>query len=207
VIYLRGLRIRRGESLTLSNRAGRRLTTLHVANLRVDIVGDQTHIASGTCQPGDYYGAPLTAPPTSAQVGEGVGGEGTVCPQSGRARGLSTRDIAQTDDFSGGQTVTQVPLIEATAPLNDETLYGPFDASAQSGLPGPDGSIAANGVPVALTITWAASRRTVFHAANVDTAGGVSVPALAPGEYTATWVLRDANGDTRTVTTRFVDEL
>jgi hypothetical protein len=46
----------------------------------------------------------------------------------------------------------------------------------------------------------------VFHASNVDTTAGVPVPALAPGAYVATWVLHDAAGDTRTVTTRFVDQ-
>jgi hypothetical protein len=99
-----------------------------------------------------------------------------------------------------------VPYIASTAPIDDETLYGSFDASAQSGLAGPNDSIVATGVPVALTITGAASRRPVFHAANVDTAHGVAVSALTPGSYVATWVLHDANGDTRTVTTRFVDE-
>jgi hypothetical protein len=99
-----------------------------------------------------------------------------------------------------------VPGIESTAPIQDETLYGSFVASAQSGLPGPHGSIAATGVPVALTIRAAGSRHRVFHAANVDTARGVNVSALAPGSYVATWVLRDAAGDTRTVTTRFADE-
>jgi hypothetical protein len=205
-VYVPGLSLRGGEAITLTNQAGRRLTTLHVAHLRVGIIGDQTKIASGTCQPGDYYGAPLKRPPIGQSVGLGVGGQGTICPASGRAHGLSVTDIAQSDDFSGGQTVTQVPLIESTAPLNDETLYGPFTASAQSGLPGPAGSIGATGVPVALTITRAASGHRVWHAPNVDTARGVSVPALAPGQYRADWVLRDANGDTRTVTTRFVDE-
>lgn len=207
IIYVRGLRLRGGEALTLTNRAGRRLTTLHVAHLRVDIIGNQTRIASGTCQPGDYYGAPVTRPPTSRAVGTpGVGGLGRVCPASGRAQGLPTRDVAQTDDFSAGQTVTQVPLIKGTAPLNDETLYGGFVASAQSGLPGAGGSVGATGVPIALTITRAASGRRVFYAPNVDTARGISVSALTPGQYAAKWVLRDANGDTRTVTTRFVDE-
>ena len=102
--------------------------------------------------------------------------------------------------------MTQVPEIESTAPIQDETLYGSFVASAQSGLPGPHGAISATGVPVALTISPAGSRHSVFHAADVDTARGVNVPALAPGPYVATWVLRDAAGDTRTVTTRFVDE-
>jgi hypothetical protein len=129
-----------------------------------------------------------------------------VCPGSGSAAGLSTNDIAQSDDFSGGQTITQVPLIESTSPIQDETLYGAFVASAQSGLPAAHGSTGAKGVPVALTITRAGSRRRVFHAANVDRPRGVNVAALAPGAYVANWVLRDANGDTRTVSTRFNDE-
>jgi hypothetical protein len=66
--------------------------------------------------------------------------------------------------------------------------------------------VSAAGAPIALTITPAGSRHRVFHAANVDTARGVHVPALAPGPYVATWVLHDAAGDTRTLTTRFVDE-
>jgi hypothetical protein len=46
----------------------------------------------------------------------------------------------------------------------------------------------------------------VFRVGNVDTARGVDVPALTPGAYSARWVLTDANGDTRTVQTRFFDE-
>jgi hypothetical protein len=200
-----GLRIRGGEVLALINRAGRRLTALHVAHLRVDIEGEQTTVASGRCQPGEYYGAPVSAPPTSDAVGDGIAGSGLVCPASGRAAGMPTRDIAQTDEFSGGQTMITVPEIEATAPLQDETLYGSFIASAQSGLPGPHGAVVAAGVPISLTITPAGSRHAVFDAVNVDTLRGVDVPPLAPGTYTARWVLHDAAGDTRTVTTRFTE--
>jgi hypothetical protein len=206
VVTMSGLNARGGNVLTLVNAAGRRLTSLHVAHLRVDLIGNQTTVASGTCQAGDYWGPPVSKPPVSAEIGLGIGASGTICPSSGHAAGLPAADLAQSDDFSGGQTVTQVPEIESTAPIQDETLYGSFVASAQSGLPGPHGSISASGVPVALTITPAASTRGVFHAANVDTTRGVDVPALAPGTYVATWVLRDAAGDTRTVTTRFVDE-
>jgi hypothetical protein len=201
-----GLSLRGGEVVTLVDAAGRRLTSLHVAHLRVNLIGDQTVVASGSCQAGDYWGPPVTKLPVSSAVGLGIGGSGTVCPSTGHARGLSAADLAQTDDFSGGQTVTQVPQIESTAPIQDETLYGSFVASAQSGLPGPHGAISATGVPVALTITRAGSGRRVFHAGNVDTRRGVAVPALAPGPYVATWVLHDAAGDTRTVTTRFVDQ-
>ena len=205
-IFVAGLRLHRGQALSLVNAAGRHLTTLHVAHLRVDIVGRETVISGGTCQPGDFYGPPLHRPPNSSAVGVGPGGGGTICPASGRAHGLSTTDIAQTDDRSGGQTVTQVPMIESTAPIQDETLYGSFIASAQSGLPGPHGTTAAGGAPVALTITPAGSRHAVFRAGNVDTSQGIRVPALTPGAYVARWVLRDANGDTRTLTTRFADQ-
>jgi hypothetical protein len=205
-IFVSGVRLRGGERLALVNRSGRRLTTLHVAHLRVHIVGAQTVVASGTCQPGEYWGSPVSNPPTSSAVGLGIAGTGTICPGDGSARGLPTADIAQTDEFSGGQTVTDVPLIESTSPTQDATLYGRFVASAQSGMAGLHGSIGATGVPVSLTITPAGSRRRVFFAADVDTATGVAVGGLAPGGYVATWVLRDANGDTRTVTTRFVDE-
>ena len=206
MIFVGGMHLHGGSVLALINQAGRRLTRLYVAHLRVHLLGNQTQIASGTCQPGDFYGPPISKPPTSSEVGFGLFGEGTVCPGSGNAAGLSTRDIAQTDDFSGGQTITQVPLIESTSPIQDETLYGGFVASAQSGLPAAHGSTGASGVPVALTITRAGTRRRVFGAANVDTPRGVNVPALAPGAYAAKWVLRDANGDTRTITTRFNDE-
>ena len=202
-----GLTIAGGDVITLVNAAGRALTSLHVAHLRVNLVGNETQIASGTCQPGDYWGSPVSKPPISSAIGEGIAGDGTICPLSGRANGLSTADIAQTDDFSGGQTETQVPLIESTAPIQDETLYGAFVASAQSGLPGPHGSVSAGGVPIGLTIAAAGSpHQPVFRARNVDTATGVDVPALNPGAYLARWVLRDAAGDTRTVTTRFNDE-
>ncbi len=205
-VTITGLPVHGGDVVTLVNAAGRRLTSLHVAHLRVGLVGNETAVASGTCQAGDYWGPPVAKPPISASIGQGIGATGTICPPSGHAKGLPAANIAQTDDFSGGQTVTQVPAIESTAPIQDETLYGSFVASAQSGLPGPHGAISATGVPVALTITPAGSKRRVFQAANVDTAHGVDVPALAPGPYVATWVLHDAAGDTRTVTTRFVDE-
>jgi hypothetical protein len=205
-VTIGGLAVHGGDVVTLLNAAGRRLTSLHVAHLRVNLTGNETVVSSGTCQAGDYWGPPVSKLPISDAVGDGIAGTGTICPLRGRAKGLSTADIAQTDDFSGGQTVTQVPVIESTAPIQDETLNGSFMASAQSGLPGLHGSTSATGVPVALTITTAGSAHRVFHAANVDTTRGVSVPALAPGPYVATWVLHDAAGDTRTVTTRFVDE-
>jgi hypothetical protein len=204
VLSLAGLHLRGGEVLNLVNSAGRRLSSLHVAHLRVDITGNQTRVAAGRCQPDDFYGSP---PPGSSPFGllGGGGGFGDICPPSGRARGLSTAAISQTDDFSGGQTLVSVPRIASTMPLADETLYGPFRVSASSGLAGPHGSVVARNTPVAVRITPVGSGHVVFSAANVDTARGVPVAALSVGPYLARWRLHDANGDTRTLTTRFVE--
>jgi hypothetical protein len=196
-----------GDVLTLENRAGRELTSLHVAHLRVDITAGQTVVASGSCQPGDYYGPPPDAVPLSATVGvPGLSGTGTACPSDGSAAGVPTGDIAQTDDASGGQTRTEVPQLQTTSPSDGETVYGRFTALAQTGLPGPNGSIFNTGTRVALTIRRASGGRPVFSASNVNTAGGIAVRRLAAGVYAVRWVVIDANGDTRTVRTRFVEE-
>lgn len=205
-LRLSGLALHRGAVLALVNRAGRHVTTLHVARLRVDITGNQTRLSGGSCQPGEFYGAPSSGPsPIEQLLGLSAPPTGLACPLSGRARGLGTATIAQSDERSGGLTVTTVPRIRFTAPLQDETLYGRFIASAQSGLPGPHGTVSAQGTPIALWITPAGSPRTVFSAANVDSARGVAVAALAAGTYVAHWRLRDANGDTRTLSTRFTE--
>jgi hypothetical protein len=195
----------RGQVLSLRNGSARLLTRLHVAHLRVDIAGRQTVLSGGTCQPGDYYGLPLLGPPTSPAIGLGVGGNGTDCPASGRAKGLTTQHIAQIDDLSGGQTLTNVPDVLRTMPLQGETLYGPFVLQARSGLPGPDNTVYARRVPISVTITPAGSRHSVLHAQNVDTTRGVTVRSLRRGVYVASWVLTDANGDTRTIRTEFVE--
>lgn len=195
-----------GDLLTLSNGSGRTLTTLHVAHLRVALIGNQTVVSKGTCQAGDFWGAPLGSPPLSLSAGvPGVGGSGTICPPDGRAAGLPAARIAQIDDLSGGQTRTELPVIEGTSPLDGETLYGPFIAQARTGLAGPNGSVITTRTRVLLTITRSTGRAPVFQAGNVDTAGGVAVPALAPGAYLAEWVVVDVNSDTRTVMTHFVE--
>jgi hypothetical protein len=201
-----GRGIRGGDVLTLRNNRGRVLTRLHVAHLRVDLVAGRTTVASGRCEPGAFYGRALQAPPVSSAIGTGVGGSGTICPLSGRARGLSTAQIVQQDSLSGGQTGTEVPLIEGTAPVQNATLYGPFHAIAQAGLPGPAGAVIPVRSRVAVTIVAAGTRHVAFRAANVNTASGAVVTSLAPGSYAARWVLNDASGDTRTLQTTFVQE-
>ena len=202
-----------GDSVSLSN-GSRTLTTLHVAHLRVDITGEQTVLSGGTCEAGDYYGAPLSAPPTNASAGDptviagGAALTGEICPLSGDATGLPTSDIAQTDDQSGGLTQTEVPDVEDTSPMEGETMYGSFIALAESGLPGPNNTIIPTDSTsrIALSIAPAAGGSPVFTSSNVDTASGVAVSSLSAGTYAATWTLSDANGDTRTVTTRFIEQ-
>jgi hypothetical protein len=200
------LPIKGGDAVSLSN-GSRTLTTLHVAHLRVAIHGNQTVIASGRCQPGEYYGPPITTPPTSAAAGSFAGGvalTGEICPLNGNAAGLPASAIAQTDEFSGGQTMTEVPLIVRVSPPRGENVFGTFTALARAGFRGPNNTIILNNAAIALKI--AINGTTVFSARNVNTKGGVRVSGLKPGTYTATWTLTDANGDTRTVLTQFIEE-
>jgi hypothetical protein len=196
------LTIHRGDTVTLSN-GSRVLTTLHVANLQVHITGGAPAVTSGKCSPDQYWGGPLAAAPTNMAAGEpssvaggGAAGTGEICPSSGKPSGLPTSTIAQTDERSGGETVTEVADVADTSPVEGETVYGTFTALAEA----TDGSS-----PIAVTITKASGGRTLFHAANADSANGVKVRNLAPGTYSATWTVTDPNGDTRTEMTRFIE--
>jgi hypothetical protein len=205
--------VRRGQSVSLSNGA-RTLTTLHVSNLRADIVGDQTVLSGGACQPDQYMAGPLTTPPTNASAGAAsafAGGPALtseICPANGKAVGFGTDNLTQTDEASGGSTTTEVPAVQDTSPINAEIVYGGFTAVATSGLPGPDNSVIPTDSTsrISLAIAKASGGGVVFRAANVDTANGVKVKALKPGTYRALWTLTDANGDRRFVVTRFVEE-
>ncbi len=208
------LKITGGDSVALSNSASRTLTTLRVAHLKVNITGERSVLASGTCEAGDYYGAPLSSAPTNTSAGSpsgptgGAALTGEICPTSGNATGLPSSPIVQSDEFSGGATTTAVPDVEDTSPMEGEIVYGGFTAIAESGLPGPDNSIVPTDSTstVRLTITPSSGGSPVFTAGNVDSINGVAVHALSPGTYNASWLLTDANGDTRLVTTRFVEE-
>ena len=129
--------VHRGDTVTLSN-GSRPLTTLHVANLRVDLTGDNGTVTGGTCSPLQYFGSALTSAPISAAagfptdvVGSGSEGTGQICPSSGDAGGLSADALAQSDDLSGGQTVTEVADVADTSPLAGETVYGTFDSAGR----------------------------------------------------------------------------
>jgi hypothetical protein len=199
--------VKRGDVVTLTNSGHNTLTTLHVAHLRVDIMDGQDSLSGGTCQAGDYYGAPLSSAPTSDQAGapspavNGVALTGEICPTGGKAAGFSAAGpFIQTDEFSQGATQTEVPDIKDTSPMEGETVYGRFTALAETDLGGtPDKS------KVSLSIKRSVGGgHVVFRASNVNTASGVAVKGLKPGTYTATWTLHDANGDTRTEVTRFI---
>jgi hypothetical protein len=193
--------------LTLRNRVGRELTALHVAHLRVALLADHAVVSGGVCEPLGYWGPPLSSPPIGSKVGVGgAAGGGAICPPQGRAAGLPAGDITQTDDLSGGQTRTELPDVVATTPVNGAVLYGSFVALAQVGFHGAGGAVNIAGTPVALTIYPSGSSRSVFSASNVNTFSGVPVSGLAKGVYVARWVVTDANGDTRTVKTRFVQQ-
>ena len=207
-LFVRDLpgRVRGGDVLVLRNAVGRVLTRFHVAHLKVAIKANQTVVASGTCEPGDYYGRSLLKPPISKGVLQGGdAGTGTVCPPNGHANGLSAQLVEQEDDLSGGITRTEVPYLEGIYPTDDGTVYGTFTALCKTFLPTSTNGTYAGGLPVSLTITPVGSPSPAFHSTNVDTASGAQVSGLAPGVYHAKWVVTDVNGDTRTYLTRFVE--
>jgi hypothetical protein len=210
------LPLHRGDLVALGN-GSRSLTTLHVARLKVRIIGEETFLSGGTCQPGDYFGPPLTKPPTSTAAGMptdpthpttgGVALTGAVCPLSGHAAGLPSTNIAQTDDRSGGVTEVEVPDIQDTSPMEAETMYGHFTALAESGLTLPDNRVLPTDVATRISLTiFTARGARVLTVRNVDTRRGANVPALVPGNYEALWTLTDPNHDTRLVGTRFVEQ-
>jgi hypothetical protein len=196
------LGIRRGDQVVLSNGATK-LTTLHVARLQVHILGGSRHVSGGRCSPGEYLRGPLLTAPTNGFAGEpselfgGTALTGVICLGDGNPQGLTTRQMAQTDERSGGATITDVRQLIDISPVEGETLYGKFMAVAQpdSGQP-----------PVSLRITKASGLKPVFVSHNVDKRRGVPVSALPTGSYTAYWTVRDRNGDSRQYVTRFVEE-
>jgi hypothetical protein len=209
------LSVRGGDKVALSN-GSRTLTTLHVAHLRVDIIGEEAALAGGSCESGDWFAPPVSGFTTNPVAGlatsesnPGAALVGQVCPTSGDATGLPSGTIAQTDDLSGGATETEVPDIQDTSPILGETMYGRFTALVETGLSAP-GSMS---IPtdlstrVAMRIVTVAGGQSVFTARNVDTPQGVSVPALKPGSYDAIYTLIDANGDRRLEAIRFIEAL
>lgn len=189
-----------GNVLTLRNRAGRVLTVLHVAHLRVGLVGQGSVVASGTCEAGDWWGVTKAQAPSGvlAILGLSVagGGPGALCPPSGRAHGLPSAQIEQTDDRSGGVTRTGVPELAHFSPTDGAELYGAFIVAAQS-----RGRAAGSNVAVRISNAG----HEVFGAARVNTPSGIAVPALAPGIYQVSWTVSDRNGDTRTVHSRLIE--
>lgn len=198
VTRLPGTAVRGGDVVTLRNRAGRVLTVLHVAHLRVALAGHSSTVASGRCEPGDWWGAmPAPVPSTLlAILGLSSGQASSVCPLSGRARGLPASDIEQTDDRSGGTTRTAVPQLVSYSPTDGAELYGSFVAVASLGRHDA-------GSTVSVKISTAG--HDVFFAAKVNTRTGAAVAVMPSGVYHATWVVRDRNGDTRTVRSRLIE--
>jgi hypothetical protein len=91
------LRFRGGDKISLADGANV-LTVLHVA-----------HLSRGHCQPGEYFGGPVSHAPTNRSAGSLSGGtalRGLICPLSGNRKGLpAAKTSAQTDEFSGGETI------------------------------------------------------------------------------------------------------
>jgi hypothetical protein len=195
-----------GDIVVLRNRVGRTLSTLHVAHLRVAL-SDTGAVTAGSCQPGEYWGAPSLAiqPPSSLLAilllnGPPPGSAPIICPLTGRATHLPGPVLEQTDSHSGGATTTEIPHFAFVSPANAASLYGRFIALAQI-APGTH-----PGATVSLQITRARSTHPSIQLRDVSNRQGVGVRPLPAGLYHATWTITDANRDTRTLHTIFVQE-
>ena len=194
--------IRGGDKFIVANSA-RTLTALHVARFRVQIAGNGGVITKGTCTPGEYWGGPQQPPPGYYGSGSGSGSgaivtspaSGELCPLSGQAAGLSGSSLGQTDEFSGGLTLAELDKVSRTAPLNGETMYGSFTAHAT----------ASGGGRPEVDLSIERAHKVVLKLGNADTVRGVRVKGLTPGNYRAVWTVKDANGDTRVITTQFTE--
>ena len=163
---------------------------LHVANLRVAIKrrGERDHLRE--LPAGRLLGrAADEHPVTSSSVGRVSPAAGSVCPPGGDAAGLPDTVIAQTDDLSGGETVTSVPELEGTAPANDAIVTGRVHRDRADRGHGSEQSRLWNGLGGAVDDHPRGLGTAVFHSANVAVPSGVSVPALAAGVYSANWVV------------------
>ena len=191
----------RDGMIILKNSASRTVTTLHVADIRVHIAGNSPTVESGTCSRLNYWGGPRRNPPINNSAGEPslvAGGSaltGLLCPASGKAAGLPTRHLVQTDEYSGGSTMTEVAKLTSTSPTDGETMHGTFTALAD-----------ASGVysTISLSIARAGSKKPVARS-QIVSGRGATVSGLKPGGYVATWTVMNWNGDTRVVKTRFIE--
>ena len=84
---------------------------------------------------------------------------------------------------AAARRVTEVPDIVRTTPVDGETLYGPFVALAQAGLPGADGAVELDRRPVSLTITRPARGTCLPRPRTSTRRRGAGVSALPPGAY------------------------
>jgi hypothetical protein len=111
--------------------------------------------------------------------------------------GISSSGGAFTEDFALHRNDVVTLTNNAGGQLTALRVANPGSRSTGPAIrwrdpPWPSGPASSNGTDV-------------FSSNNVDTANGVSVPALRPGNYNAIWTVGDPNGDTRTVTTRFIE--
>ena len=115
--------------------------------------------------------------------------------------GLSLAQSLSYDEASGGETVVSVPTITRESPSDGANLYGAFTAFADVGVPLPagNGAVVSSNATTTLALTPAGASQPVYVSGNVNAAAGVTIPAMAPGRYTTTWTVTDANGDTDTL--------
>jgi hypothetical protein len=187
----------------------RPLTTLHVNTLRADVA----------LQPSNGFTNMLLQLSTTCQVGEWFYGSdsGQVCTTGGHPAppdfGSSfiasppNGTVGLLDEFSGNATTVTIGQVTSTGPLNGESIYDAYTAYASANVGGccaPDTTdpVALQVAPIAHTPACPDASCTAF-TGNANSASGVTVSGLAPGQYQAAWTLTNPHGDTSSLMTTF----
>lgn len=182
-----------GDRFELRLPSGTMLAAVTVGRLRLDVT--TTGEVSGECE----RDAPLLG-------GYACSSTGSIGPVFNPFAGFLS-EFSQVDENTGGRTTVTVPIVTRVLPGDNATLSGPegIGYADAANIDYTTGKQSHTQDPVTLryrrlgATAWTTS-------GNANTPGGARFSGLTVGRYEASWVVTDAHGDTREVTTQFADE-
>jgi hypothetical protein len=195
------------------------LTTLTVRTFTItaatplgDLLNGANTTVSGTCSPGEFFN-------TGADVCSATGGvpspndlgDSSLSLFNGGGNPID-RTLGQTDDTSSGLTQIDMPELAVTSPQNGEAIHTPFQvlgieryndpaalvAAVNAGFPFVgDSPVLTSSVGTSpVLFSYGNVGATAFTTlGNVNVAGGLPLPTLAPGLYADRFTTLDSRGD------------
>jgi hypothetical protein len=184
-----------------------------------DLNNGANGIATGTCTPQELFNSTNDLCGVNGMISAPNNlGDATLSLFQG---GTLVGDVlGQLDDTSGGATELDMPEVSYRSPISGESVHTPSIAVAFARYNDPASLVAAenarpafgdtptvasipSAAPVYLSIApLGSSAFTVL--GNANQAGGVAIPALAPGIYIDRFTVIDARGDANSTESSFV---